>query len=939
MKQYFSFILILFIGIMYYTSLEAQTPAKITIKGVVQDTTKSTLPGATVMLLSAKDSTLLNFTATNTEGKFSFAGVRNKPYIFKVSYVGFLPYQQTLQTSSSEIVNMGNVIIKPISNTLMEVVIKAAKAPLRMRGDTIEYDATTFKAPIGGTVEDLLRRLPGIEVDADGNVKTQGKSVRRMYVDGKTFFGNDAKSITKNLGAEAISKVQVYNEKSEQTKLTGVDDGNKEKALNFELKKEYKKGAFGKLSVAAGTEKRWAAKGNYNRFNDKNQLSFIAYGNNVNQTGVNWDDYGEFKGNNAFSNYDNGDFGFSNGGGGRMIFIMGDYINFYDGKGLTKNFGGGTNYNYDNKKTKFNASYFYNQTQLDYLQKSFKQTLIANKKYNSYDTTSQNDFRSNHSLGTRLEKEIDSANKIIAKLNLRYSYNDNNRLLNQYFYNAEEILSKNNNLDNFSKLYSYAINSTVIYNHKFAKKGRSVAVSGAYNYTENNGDENLLSIYRFFKATTFTEQMRQLNNTNIDYNQVKASALYTEPVYKKLYWQTFYNFSNTNNNVNKQAHNALTPDKRIDTLSVYYENSTMYNRVGTSLQYANNGLNISVGIAAQQLALQGKYALDRNMPWIKEPLKKRYNNITPNLEIGYEPIQNTRLDLSYTNNIQEPSFNDLQPVQNNNNPSYIIQGNPDLVPQKQHSISFNCNYWNSASFSNLFFSSSYSITEKPIVYNQIFDEKTFVTTTRPENIDDLGKSISSNIWSSFPIVKTKLTVNVSGNANFSKSSAFVNKEKNQTQSNQYTIASGLNFTPSTKFILSGGATINFTDIKYSIQDNQNQKIRNYTCSAAAKWQFSDKFFFESNFNYNFYKNEKFGFNKEMPIWNASVRRLLGKTNKFELRLAAFDILNKSATISQNASQNYILRTETNTLARYFMLSLTYNMKGFENKLQKRGGIF
>src|SRR5690606_34210182 len=241
--------------------------------------------------------------------------------------------------------------------------------------------------PPGSTVEDLLRRLPGIEVDADGNIKAQGKDVKRVYVDGKTFFGDDPKAATKNLGAETLSKVQVYNEQSEQAKLTGVDDGKKEKAMNLELKDEYKKGSFGKITGAAGTDDRWAARGNYNRFNQKEQISFIGYGNNINQTGVNWEDYGEFKGQSTFSDFDNGDFGFNNGGGRYFVFGGDDSpLNNFDGRGFTENYGGGANYNFDNKKAKFNASYFYNQTELQLDQFTERQTFAEGTSFFNSDT-------------------------------------------------------------------------------------------------------------------------------------------------------------------------------------------------------------------------------------------------------------------------------------------------------------------------------------------------------------------------------------------------------------------------------------------------------------------------------------------------------------------------------------------------------------------------
>jgi hypothetical protein len=242
----------------------AQSPNRLTIKGIVADSTGEKIGFATVMLLSPADSTLVNFTRSDDQGAFSFKNVPNNPYLLKISFTGYLPLQMPLPASPSGLADLGVVTIKPINTELLEVVIKAAKSTLSIRGDTIEYDASSFKVPPGSTVEDLLRRLPGIEVDAEGNIKAQGQDIRRVFVDGKTFFGDDPKAATKNLGAETISKVQVYNGKSEQAQLTGVEDGKKEKTMNLELKEEYKKGAFGKITAAGGTEDRGALRGNYN---------------------------------------------------------------------------------------------------------------------------------------------------------------------------------------------------------------------------------------------------------------------------------------------------------------------------------------------------------------------------------------------------------------------------------------------------------------------------------------------------------------------------------------------------------------------------------------------------------------------------------------------------------------------------------------------------
>ncbi len=922
--------------------LTAQNPSKVTIKGVVRDSTNAEAGYATVMLLNTKDSTLVNFTTTNDKGVFSFSAVRNMPYLLKISHISYIPHQEMLQPSATEVNDLGVIIMKPISQALMEVVIKAAKAPLRIRGDTIEYDATTFKVPPGSTVEDLLRRLPGIDVDAEGNISTQGKDVKRVYVDGKTFFGDDPKSVTKNLDAEAISKVQVFDEKSEQTKLTGVDDGTKEKAMNLGLKEEYKKGSFGKATVAGGTSERWALRGNYNRFNEKNQLSFIGYGNNINQAGVNWEDYGEFKGQNTFNDYDNGDFGFGGGGRGYYVFMDGGMGMGSDRRGYSKSYGAGVNYNFDNKKTKYNASYFYNQTSQDLDQYTNKSTFLTEGSVLNNDTVNQSNFYGNHSIGTRFEHDIDSNNKIIAKVNVKFSNSNNTNYQVQRFTTGE--LAPINNLisDNSTDLGSWSLGTAAIYRHRFLKAGRSFALSAGYNTSHNSTADSLLSINQFFTATTFTEQIRQLKDRATDATEIKSSALYTEPITKKWYWETFYNFSLSGNEANRQV-KSLPEENRIDSVSVYSDNSTLYNRLGSSIRYSNNGFNAMAGIALQQLKLNGSYLQDEDMPFLDSvpDIKRTYKNWVPNISINYQLPNNMYLSLDYSYNVDEPSVSDLAPVPNSSNRNFLVLGNPDLKPARSHSVSFSYNYWNPASFANIGLFSTASLSEDRIVYNQWIKTVQGVglqTITKPDNISD-GKDLSVGLWSNVPIIKTKFSVGVDGSFNIGESASFVNDIRNDNKNTGVDFGLNFDITPSTKFILDLRGSLGFNKMSYSIQKDQDQNIQNHGVYASLKWQFINKTFLETSYNYTVYINDRWNFDRRIPIWNASVRRIIGEKNRFEARLAAFDIFNKRVSITQTATSNYVLQSIAPTLARYFMLSISYNLRGYETKLGKNRMMF
>jgi len=915
-------------------SIYSQQISHISISGQVKDTLGETVPAATVMLLNSKDSTLINYTTTNSEGYFGFKNIKNTGCILKISHISFMPIQKSIAVSNVAEVNMGLLTVEPIAEILMEVVIKSAQAPLFIRGDTVEYDARLFKVPPGSTVEDLLRRLPGIDVDASGNVSTQGKDVKRIYVDGKTFFGDDPTSVTKNLDAEAISKVQVYDDKSEQERLTGIADGNEEKVMNLELKDEFKKGYFGKATIAGGTENRYAARASFNRFTETQQLSLIGYGNNINQTGVNWDDYSEFKGNSAYSDRDNGDFGFSLGGPRYFMFGM-DGMDYFDGKGFTENYGGGINYNYFDEKTTFNASYFYNQTDLTSNQYNNRKTFLTDTTFQSTDTVGYNEFRNAHKFSSRAEINIDSSNTVILRINARLSGNSSDMLKNQYFISGSDILINHNISNNIDSLDSQSLNALGIYKHKFKKKGRTFAISGAYDYSNSITGENIYNLNKFFSATSVTEQINYLNDKKTNYNLIKSSALYVEPLSKRISLMGFYNFSSANNISSKLGTDALAGYTMIDSLSIYYKNDEIFNRGGASINYNYEGINLSLGGAYQTITMNGSYSTTEGSPLLTDPLTKTYANFVPNFTANMQLPNNMFFNLGYTYDIAPPSISYLQPAPDYSNRFYKSVGNPDLSPEKNHAVDLSWYYWNQASFTNVSVGVNYNYYNSRIVYNQTteFTEGLgYVTTMKPENIDG-ATAISTYLWSGFPIIKTVLTANLSGWYQNDISPLYVNGIENLTTSNTYQGRVGLNLNLGSKLTFNVGGSASTTDISYSIQTEQNQDILNLNADAGIKWQFAKKSFFEANYNLTLYNNNRFSLDEEMHIVNASVRQIIGKSNKFEIRLAAFDVFNQNKYITQYPSDNYIQTVISPTLSRYFMLSLSYNIKGFETKIK------
>lgn len=864
-----SYLIVYLLFSTFLTPLFSQTLNRITIKGVVSDTTSDKMAFAYVMLLNPIDSTMLNYSRGDENGAFEFKNIKNLKYILKVSYINYLPLSIIIGPYENEINDLGKVKIKPIAKELMEVVVRTARAPLTIKGDTIEYDARAFKVPEGSTVEDLLRRLPGLEVDADGNIKAQGKDVKKVLVDGKTFFGDDPKSATKNLGAETISKVQVYNDKSEQAKLTGVDDGKKEKAINLELKDEFKKGKFGKITGAVGNESRLAAKGNYNKFNKNEQFSIIGYGNNINETGLNWNDYGEFKGSTQWQN-ENGDFGFISWGD-RQFFFEGDGLGFFDGRGFTKNAGAGVNYNFDNKKTKFTSSYFYNQTKLDLNTISNRETFQQNGSFFSKDTTAQNNFMGNHSIGMRFEKMIDSSNTVIAKANIRAGANDRNNNNINGLYRQETVLDNIWDINNIYNSNSLRINTSAIYRHIFKKnKARNFAASIGLNMNNNDNDEAIKSRNTIFNSSNITNIIRAaslVNLTNLKTNQLKASLLFLEPLSKKIFWETFYNFSSDNNNTFRESKNVLESGKRVDSLSSYFENNILYNRVGSSLRYSLDGKNISVGIASVQYNLSGDVFLDKTSALLLK-IDKKYTGITPYFDTNFE-FNNTYLNVSYIYGLNAPQLNDLQPVVNNSSPFYITKGNPNLSPERLHLMGLSFQKYNPGTFGYIYLQYYFKLYDSQIIYNQSINDN-FVTTTTPENLSG-GTNHDIYTSGSYPLIKTKLTARINANFGISNAPSYINNILNETKGNNSSIGFNFNITPNPKFFMDLGAIFGSNSYRYSIQSAHNQIFTNSNLNASLKWNFIKKTFFESNFNSIITKNEKLNFYQNQPIFNASIR--------------------------------------------------------------------
>ncbi|QIP12353.1 TonB-dependent receptor [Spirosoma aureum] len=934
---------------LFTAALYAQTGSpRFTLQGRAVDTAAAPLASSTVMLLNPKDSSLVNFTRTDEKGAFIFKNLKAGNYVLKISFVGFIPYNQVIKSGGEALIDLGPLKLKPITRELMEVVVRTAKAPLTIKGDTIEYNASSFKVPPGSTVEDLLRKLPGVQVDQDGNIRAQGQEVKRVTVDGKNFFGNDPKQATKNLQAESISKVQVFNDKTEQAKLTGVDDGKKEKTVNLELKEEFKKGGFGKVTASAGPASndipaRGEIKGSYNKFNAKNQFSLVGLGNNTNQQGLSYNDYQDFRGSNSYNGNQNADFGFS---GGNFFYYsdsgdegLGIPVSGRQGTGFSNNVAGGINYNYDTKKKKFSSSYYYNQTRLDLSALRNQTYYLPQGQYQINETSNQLNFNGNHRVSLRYEAQLDSVNTLVFINNSRLG-NGNANLDRIQDLDRNNGVTTQNTTKNASTQRQIASSSSLIYRLKMKKKGRSFAASTTYEINTNDANLKLDASNQFSQPTSVNETLRlirQDQGTNSHRSEYKASLQYVEPFAKKFFWETFYNFSLRYDEVDRDVidRGENNSDRvRNDSLSLYYKNNYIYNRLGSSIRYTFKGLNISGGLAVQRFTLNGQFARDQTSPLLGE-INRVFTTVIPNVNLNYDLKNNRYLYGGYNVSVQIPTSRDLQPVTNNSNPLFINKGNPNLLPQLGHNLNIGFNYFNPGSFINLYIGVNGTQFVNQIVYSRNTDAQTLITTIQPENLSG-GRMIGSYLGFGFPLKKTKATLDLNANLNFSTNPATINNVTNETRGQNYGFGTRLSLTPTDWLTFYGNANIGISNTRYSINTGQNQVFLNNNFGGDLTVKLPHDFYINTTLNYRVNKNDLLNFDQRIPLLNASIYHILGKAKRAEIRLSSVDLLNRNIAITANASQNYAQYERTQTLARYFMLGFTYNMRGVTAKMRRDG---
>jgi len=885
-----------------------------TVKAKLIDTIgKQSLKDASVKILGIKDSSLVAFGLAKDDGSFEIKNVPFGSYTLRISFYGYTTINQRVTISETvPVADLGTVYLQGEEHDLAGVTV--TESPIKIKKDTVEYSASAFHTKPNANVEDLINKMPGMNVDKNGNVTHQGEAVQRALVNGKRYFGDsDPKMATKNLPPDVVDKIQVFDDLSDQAKFTGFDDGNRVKTINIITKKDKSTGYFGRAVAGAGTAGVYDENLNLHRMNGNQQLSLLAQGNDDNKQN--------------FTPQDilGGGGGGGRGGGGRTITIGGGGGGSSTGPGITTTWAGGLNYrDVWGKNTDAYGSYFFNSQHVDVDQQSHQQALISDSS--QFTDASQHSISRNvsHRINFNIESKLDTVNSIVFRPNITFQNSTPNASSTSSTTgtNGSPLYQSINNTSSNNTGYSIN-NSNFQFRHRFQKRGRTISLDMNVSASANNGDGLNYAVNSFFSPTTRIDTINQHYVDSFSSFSFNPTLSYTEPLGKNQMLELSYNYTyNHNNTINStyDFNNGNHGFTNFDSLfSNSYKFSSNSNRVTLSYRIQNPKFNLSVGSGLQFLDFNSDNTTKNVI------VARSYTNITPNAVFQYSFSRTKSLRIFYNGNTGTPSVAQLQPIPTTTDSINFQVGNPNLKPQFTHS--FRLLYTN---FDVVTQRVIFATINASTIVNDIQSSIVQTNTRKTSTYVNLDGTYNVNAYFSygFPIKKIKSNLNFNTNATYSQSQSIVNGASDYTRNTNLGETIKLTTNLKTNFDMNFSSTTNYTIIRNTLQPTLNSDYYTQTFTADFTAYTNTGWLIASEFSYQFSGNHAPGYNTSVPLLNPSVAKLFGKTQAAEIRLTCFDALNQNQSVTRVASGNTITDSRTNVLTRYLLLTFTYNLRQF-----------
>lgn len=919
----------------------------ITVSGrVVESDSKEPAAQATVQLLSLPDSAYAAGIASNNQGWFTLPKVKVGKYLLKVSYIGFLTKYVPLHLYANMTEKrVGTIALESDAVMLKEAVITAEAPQVTVKEDTLEYNSSAYRTPEGAMLEELVKKLPGAEIDDEGNVKINGKEVKKIMVDGKEFFGGDVKTGLKNLPVNMIDKLKTYDKKSDLARVTGIDDGEEETVFDLKVKKGMNQGWFGNASAAVGTEDRYGSNLMLNRFVDNSQFSLIGSANNVN------------------------DQGFSGGGGPR----------FRNSNGLTATKMLGVNFASQSEKLELGGSARYNFSDRDALSTNYSERFLQNGNSYSNSNSKNRSKNTNFKADFRLEWKPDTLTNIIFRPNFSYGKSDSysksesgtfksdpfnlvsnpNDFLDKSIWNTtddplDDIRVNASNSESSTESNSLSANASLQVNRRLNNQGRNITFRGTFSYGDNDSEQFSESLTRYFdtaagKSDDKRKQYITSPTQNYDYT---AELTYNEPVAKATFLQFRYKFQYKYSESDRSTYSLLPDaDKGQDWIWNYgdglpegYEsNKDMSLSKYAQYKYYNHDINAGLNIIREKYRLNFGVSLqpqNTTLTYRKDDVdtivKRKVFNFAPNIDFRYRFSKVSQLRFTYRGRASQPSMENLLDIEDNSNPLNVRRGNPGLKPSFSHSMRLFYNTYNGDKQRGMMAHAFLNMTQNSITNSTTYNQTTGGVTVKPENIN--GNWNAMGMFGFNTALKDKrFTINSFSLVNYTNAVAYLYNESTQVNdkntSTTLTLGENLNGTFRNdwfEFTINGSINYNFERNELRPENNQEPYTFGYGASTNISLPWS------MTLSTNITNNARRGYrdasmNKNELIWNAQIAQNFLKGNAATISLEIYDILRQQSNISRSLTADMRSVSEYNGINSYCMLRFSYRLNVFGNK--------
>ncbi len=905
-----------------------------TLFGSLADTTNYKPMAFSSISLIKMDSALYKNQFTDQNSQFNFMGIKPDTYRLLITRPTFADYEEIINLKEAEIKNLGIIPMLSKANLLREVLIKDRQA-IRIKGDTTEFLVDSFLVNKNSNVEDLLKRLPGIRVDKTGKITAQGQEVKKVLVDGEEFFGNDPTIATRNLKAANVETVQVFDQKSEQTIQTGVDDGTKEKTINLTLKEEAKKGYFGKVGAGYGTkndskiagvnqdygtENRYEGEAMVNNFKNKRKASFFSTFSNTNKTGLDWKDREKYMGGNNVE-YDEAS--------GYMFSYFESDPNDYNGNGIPKTtyLGGFYGDKVKNDRFAYNLTATHRETNIQGADNNFTQYILPDTMYFNTQVNKMNSLKTANSINGKADIKFDSLTNLVIKANSTQTTFDNRNNYTSKNYNGRSQLVNRNVRENGSKGQTLKVNYSILFNKKFEKKGRSFTFQFNQSLNNNQSDGTLVSSTIFGDSLTNSEQkLDQLKSIKENGNNFGGGITYSEPLSKTWSVITDMDYHLTLNHSLINTYNRVTHN-RVDSLSNDLEYNIDIKKGGISFRYITKKINASLGGRISYTNLTQDNLIKDTSQF------QHFLNLFPSARINYKFATTSNLTLSYYGSTRQPTLQQINPIQDISNPLVILKGNPALQQNFDNDFNLSYNSYKPLSGRSIYLSMNYSYTFNDFAnYDEV--DKLGRKIYKWVNVDG-NQSLSGYLYYNFKIKKLNLDIGQSLNSGYYRSANFINSLANTNITNSINYDLNLSYEKEEKYEFELSPTISYNHSISSLRRDVVTQYFTYTLFGSINLFLPKKFEFMVDAQWNVrQQTEVFKNNNNTVIVSAFISKKFLKSDQLLARIGVEDLLNQNIGFRRNASSNYINENTYIVLRRYLMVSLSYNFTKDSKKSDK-----